>query len=225
MFVVFLQMVLNMEKNASEQPYITQAEIDDYINKFNEFFVNLLKFEVPSEEELEKLGKKDPEKAVESFIEVNTVELGKDKWLCPLSGKKFKGPEFIQKHLASKHQDRLDLERDNAIYYNNYISDPDRPQEAEPKPQTTTTQQQTPTQQQQYTSTNAPSSDERSFENKPRERLNIGSDRFGRFGGGGGGFNNSGGGFGRGGRYFDRGGGGGDRRHQPSYRDLDAPDE
>ncbi len=41
----------------------------------------------------------------------NTVELAKDKWLCPLSGKKFKGPEFVRKHLQSKHQEKLDQVR------------------------------------------------------------------------------------------------------------------
>lgn len=27
---------------------------------------------------------------VEKFLSANSVELSKDKWLCPLSGKKFK---------------------------------------------------------------------------------------------------------------------------------------
>lgn len=49
-------------KNASDQPLLTQAQLDEYINKFNDFFVNLLKYEVPSEEELVKLGKKDADK-------------------------------------------------------------------------------------------------------------------------------------------------------------------
>lgn len=43
-----------------------------------------------SEEEAQKMGKKDPEQEVENFVTANTQELGKDKWLCPLSGKKFK---------------------------------------------------------------------------------------------------------------------------------------
>ena len=37
-----------------------------------------------------RLGPKDVESEVEKFITSNTQELGKDKWLCPLSGKKFK---------------------------------------------------------------------------------------------------------------------------------------
>ncbi|ETE55776.1 hypothetical protein L345_18516, partial [Ophiophagus hannah] len=36
------------------------------------------------------MGKKDPEQEVENFVTSNTLELGKDKWQCPLSGKKFK---------------------------------------------------------------------------------------------------------------------------------------
>lgn len=46
--------------------------------------------EVLSEEEAGKMGRKDPEEEVEKFVSANTQELGKDKWLCPLSGKKFK---------------------------------------------------------------------------------------------------------------------------------------
>ena len=34
---------------------------------------------------------KNEEDEVEKFVQANTQELGKDKWLCPLSGKKFKG--------------------------------------------------------------------------------------------------------------------------------------
>jgi len=45
---------------------------------------------------------------MEKFILANTQELAKDKWLCPLSGKKFKGPEFVRKHILTKHLDKID---------------------------------------------------------------------------------------------------------------------
>lgn len=45
---------------------------------------------------------------VEKFINTNTQELAKDKWLCPLSGKKFKGPEFVRKHIQSKHAEKIE---------------------------------------------------------------------------------------------------------------------
>lgn len=45
---------------------------------------------------------------MEKFILANMQELAKDKWLCPLSGKKFKGPEFVRKHILAKHMDKVD---------------------------------------------------------------------------------------------------------------------
>ena len=38
----------------------------------------------------------------------NTQELAKDKWLCPLSGKKFKAPEFVRKHIYTKQADKVE---------------------------------------------------------------------------------------------------------------------
>jgi hypothetical protein len=51
---------------------------------------------------------KEDEIETEKFLTANTQELGKEKWLCPLSGKKFKGPEFVRKHILNKHGDKLD---------------------------------------------------------------------------------------------------------------------
>lgn len=45
---------------------------------------------------------------MEKFIQANTQELAKDKWLCPLSGKKFRGPEFVKKHIFNKHADKIE---------------------------------------------------------------------------------------------------------------------
>ena len=45
---------------------------------------------------------------MEKFVTANTQELAKDKWLCPLSGKKFKGPEFVRKHIFNKHGEKID---------------------------------------------------------------------------------------------------------------------
>ena len=61
-----------------------------------------------SDFEASRLGRKDEDAEVEKFLQANTQELAKDKWLCPLSGKKFKGPEFIRKHILNKHGERVD---------------------------------------------------------------------------------------------------------------------
>lgn len=80
------------------------------------------------DEEVAQLGKKDPEAEIEKFVEANTQELAKDKWLCPLSGKKFRGPDFVRKHIFNKHLDKVEAVKMEAEFFNNYISDPKRPQ-------------------------------------------------------------------------------------------------
>ena len=60
---------------------------------------------------------------VEKFVQANTQELAKDKWLCPLSGKKFKGPDFVRKHLFNKHAEKVDEVRQDVRYnYDNCAS-------------------------------------------------------------------------------------------------------
>ena len=80
------------------------------------------------EEEAVKLGAKNEDEEVEKFITANCQEVGKDKWSCPLSGKKFKGPEFVRKHILNKHQDKIDEAKKEAVYFNNYLYDSKRPQ-------------------------------------------------------------------------------------------------
>ena len=52
---------------------------------------------------------------VERFIEVNTQKLAENKYLCPLSGKKFKGPDFVRKHIFNKHSDKVDTVREEVF--------------------------------------------------------------------------------------------------------------
>ena len=48
----------------------------------------------------------------------NTQELAKDKWLCPLSGKKFKGPEFVRKHIFNKQADKVEeVKKEVSLFY------------------------------------------------------------------------------------------------------------
>ena len=65
---------------------------------------------------------------IEKFVSSNCQEISKDKWLCPLSGKKFKSPEFIKKHILNKFPDRVEKVKLETEFYNNYIRDPARPE-------------------------------------------------------------------------------------------------
>jgi len=108
---------------------ISQQELDDYVENFEKKIEGFLTAkEDLSEEDIVALGAKREEDEVEKFILQNSQELAKDKWLCPLSGKKFKGPEFIRKHIMSKYAGSLELVKAEVQYYNNYLKDPKRPQ-------------------------------------------------------------------------------------------------
>lgn len=80
-----------------------------------------------SDEEMEKYGQKDPESEGEKFVEMNTQRISDSKYLCPLSGKKFKGPEFVKKHIFNKHVDKVEAVKKEAEFFNNYLRDCERP--------------------------------------------------------------------------------------------------
>jgi len=84
--------------------------------------------------EVQKLGKKDVKNEIDNFIESNALELAKDKWLCPLSGKKFRAKEFVVKHIHNKHSDKLKAVRLEVEFFNNYLADPKRPHFFEASP-------------------------------------------------------------------------------------------
>ncbi|MEQ2183383.1 hypothetical protein GOODEAATRI_032029, partial [Goodea atripinnis] len=71
---------------------------------------------------------------VEKFLSANTQELSKDKWLCPLSGKKFKAPEFVRKHILNKHGEKVTAVRQEVEFFNNFLLDTKRPALQENKP-------------------------------------------------------------------------------------------
>jgi len=108
---------------------VTQTEFDEYISTFSKKMGSFLQPRQDlSHDEAMKLGMKNEADEVEKFVQANTQELGKDKWLCPLSGKKFKGPDFVRKHIFNKHAEKVEEVKKEVKYYNNYLKDPKRPQ-------------------------------------------------------------------------------------------------
>nr|Q28WQ8.2 RecName: Full=Serrate RNA effector molecule homolog; AltName: Full=Arsenite-resistance protein 2 homolog [Drosophila pseudoobscura pseudoobscura] len=108
---------------------VTSNELNEYIKSYEGKLLQFLtKTALLSEDQIKDLGAKNADTEVEKFVQANTQELAKDKWLCPLSGKKFKGPEFIRKHIFNKHEEKVDEVRKEVQYFNNYLRDPKRPQ-------------------------------------------------------------------------------------------------
>ncbi|XP_069042852.1 serrate RNA effector molecule homolog [Lepisosteus oculatus] len=107
---------------------ITHGEVAEWQKTFEEKLTPLFNVrESLSEEEAVKMGRKVPEQEVEKFVSANTQELGKDKWLCPLSGKKFKGPEFVRKHIFNKHGEKIEEVKKEVLFFNNFLMDAKRP--------------------------------------------------------------------------------------------------
>ncbi|KAJ7313296.1 hypothetical protein JRQ81_004584 [Phrynocephalus forsythii] len=107
---------------------VIHREVAEWQKAFEEKLTPLFSVrESLSEEEAQKMGKKDPEQEVEKFVTANTQELGKDKWLCPLSGKKFKGPEFVRKHIFNKHMEKIEEVKKEVAFFNNFLMDAKRP--------------------------------------------------------------------------------------------------
>ena len=115
---------------------VTEAQVSEYIEAFNAKIGALEKtWLMLSDDKASKLGTKNEEEAVEIFVQANTEELGSDKFLCPLSGKKFKGAEFVRKHIFKKHAEKVEEVKKDVAFFNNYIKDPNRPNlPARPKP-------------------------------------------------------------------------------------------
>ncbi|XP_078393111.1 serrate RNA effector molecule homolog isoform X1 [Cetorhinus maximus] len=114
---------------------VSQHEVAEWQKLFEEKLTPLFSVrECLSEEDAAKMGKKDPEQEVEKFILANTQELAKDKWLCPLSGKKFKGPEFVRKHIFNKHSEKIEEVKKEVSFFNHFLMDAKRPALPEIKP-------------------------------------------------------------------------------------------
>ena len=49
-------------------------------------------------------------------------------WFLLSSGKKFKGPEFVNKHIFNKHGEKVEEVKKEVKFFNSYLKDPRRPQ-------------------------------------------------------------------------------------------------
>jgi len=81
-----------------------------------------------SDLEVTALGIRDEDQEVERFIRANIQEIKPGRFLCPLSGKKFKGEDYVRKHIESKFGGRLEEVRNVVKSFNNYLRDRNRPQ-------------------------------------------------------------------------------------------------
>jgi hypothetical protein len=115
---------------------VTNVEVEEYMKTFEKKMGGFLVMRGDlTKEEAAKFGLKVEQDKVEKFIAANTQELGKvlltapppssllpqDKWLCSLSGKKFKGPDFVKKHILQKHFEKVEEVKKEVNFFNAYL--------------------------------------------------------------------------------------------------------
>ena len=116
------------EKSLVDKKIVKKAEIDEWIKQFETNIKSYVEYKERIEVDMAKrLGLKDSDFEVEKFLSENCKELEKDKWLCPLSGKKFKAKEYVHKHIQSKHADKIENVRKLCDFFNSFVLDPKRP--------------------------------------------------------------------------------------------------
>jgi len=129
MHVRTLQQPDNEDETETEKVFNIRPEtLKHFIHKNNKL----------EDAEAKKLGLRDYEFELSKFISANSQELAKDKWLCTLSGKKFKAVEYVKKHILNKFVEKIDEVKTEVEFFNSYILDPARPALPEEKPKPAT---------------------------------------------------------------------------------------
>ena len=121
--------ILNgMNINYFDPLSIKKVQIDEWLRLFDQNIRSYVDYRDRIELEVAKrLGLKELNVEIEKFISANCQKVEKDIWLCPLSGKKFKGADYVKKHIETKHRDKLLELRKEVEFFNRFVYDPKRP--------------------------------------------------------------------------------------------------
>ena len=136
--------IVHVRESFEPNKKLSEEDVSSICDKREKSFENVLrKLSLLEDEETSKLGLKVESDEIEKFVSSNCQEVSKDKWLCPLSGKKFKAPDFVKKHIQNKFPEKIEEVKLKTKFFNNYLKDPKRPElpekpkESKPKPQKT----------------------------------------------------------------------------------------
>jgi len=107
---------------------LSQEQLDEWMRLFEVHVKSFVDYVDQIDADLaKKLGLKEVPTEIEKFITANCKQIEKNVWLCPLSGKKFKGADYVRKHIETKFTDKMDEVRAEVDYFNRFILDPKRP--------------------------------------------------------------------------------------------------
>ena len=119
---------VNINNNFFDKAALKRVQIDEWLRLFESHIRPYADYREKVELDIAKrLGLKDTKEEMEAFIALNCKKIEKNIWLCPLSGKKFKGPDYVRKHIETKHVEKLEELKKEVDYFNRFVYDPKRP--------------------------------------------------------------------------------------------------
>ncbi|CAO3697202.1 unnamed protein product [Rhizopus stolonifer] len=85
-----------------------------------------MKIHTPDERELKKLGGRLFQAEIDEFVRVHVLKEHDSKFKCQVKecSKAFKGFDYVEKHILTKHADEIERKRIEVDYFNNYVCDP-----------------------------------------------------------------------------------------------------
>ncbi|KAG0194485.1 hypothetical protein DFQ28_010569 [Apophysomyces sp. BC1034] len=85
-----------------------------------------MKIEKPDGRKLEKMGGRSLESETDAFIQEHVLKEHEAKYKCKVGecAKAFKGFDFVEKHIMTKHREEVARLSEEIEFYNNYVRDP-----------------------------------------------------------------------------------------------------
>jgi len=124
----FVNVLNGVNINFFDPDSIKKGQIEEWNRQFEASVKSYYEYKERIDDEIGKrLGAKDLKTELDKFIAANTQQVDKEVWLCVLSGKKFKSPEYVKKHIETKHREKLVEIRIEFEYFNRFVYDPKRP--------------------------------------------------------------------------------------------------
>ncbi|KAI8983500.1 hypothetical protein BDB01DRAFT_791017 [Pilobolus umbonatus] len=85
-----------------------------------------MKVHTPDDRELKKLGGRIMQAEIDEFIKEHVLKEHESKYKCQVGecSKAFKGFDYVEKHIVTKHAEEIERIKLEVEYYNNYVCDP-----------------------------------------------------------------------------------------------------
>ncbi|KAL9558617.1 hypothetical protein MBANPS3_000826 [Mucor bainieri] len=85
-----------------------------------------LKIHTPDDRELKRLGGRVLQTEIDDYVKAHVLKEHESKYKCQVGecSKAFKGFDYVEKHILSKHPEEIERIKSEVEYYNNYVCDP-----------------------------------------------------------------------------------------------------